>query len=51
MRILKEWLTNDDFVVFHRVAIAENQLGKLAKTTPLHRRFALANEIPSIKAD
>jgi hypothetical protein len=28
----RKWLTNNDFVVFHRVAIAENQLGKgLAK--------------------
>tara|TARA_R110002126_G_scaffold26851_4_gene90170 strand:- start:1824 stop:2339 length:516 start_codon:yes stop_codon:yes gene_type:complete len=48
-----EWLTNNDFVVFHRVAIAENQLGKgLAKKLLYHiEEFALANEIYSIKAD
>ena len=27
-KIEGEWLTNDDFVLFHRVAIAENYLGK-----------------------
>ena len=48
-----EWLTNGDFVVFHRVAIAENQLGKgLAKKLLLHiEEFATANGIVSIKAD
>ncbi|MBU0941282.1 MAG: GNAT family N-acetyltransferase [Bacteroidetes bacterium] len=48
-----QWLTNDDFVVFHRVAIAENQLGKgLAKKLLYYiEEFALANEIYSIKAD
>lgn len=48
-----EWLTNNDFVVFHRVAIAENQLGKgLAKKLLYHiEEFALANKIYSIKAD
>ncbi|MDG2432372.1 GNAT family N-acetyltransferase [Flavobacterium sp.] len=48
-----EWLTNGDFVVFHRVAIAENQLGKgLAKKLLLHiEEFAIANGIVSIKAD
>lgn len=48
-----EWLTNGDFVVFHRVAIAENQLGKgMAKKLLLHiEEFATANNIDSIKAD
>ncbi|MBC5842077.1 GNAT family N-acetyltransferase [Flavobacterium sp. F-380] len=48
-----QWLTNNDFVVFHRVAIAENQLGKgLAKKLLYYiEEFALANEIYSIKAD
>jgi len=48
-----QWLTHNDFVVFHRVAIAENQLGKgLAKKLLYNiEEFALANEIYSIKAD
>lgn len=48
-----EWLTNGNFVVFHRVAIAENQLGKgMAKKLLLHiEDFATANNIDSIKAD
>ena len=48
-----QWLTNTDFVVFHRVAIAENQLGKGLAKKLLHyiEEFALANEIYSIKAD
>jgi GNAT superfamily N-acetyltransferase len=48
-----KWLTYSDFVVFHRVAIAENQLGKgLAKKLLLHiEEFAIANGIVSIKAD
>ena len=38
-----KWLTNDDFVVMHRVAISEKYLGKgLAK---------LSNNIYSVKAD
>ena len=48
-----EWLTNDDFVLFHRVAIAENYLGKgLAKMMINHiEDFAVENNIKSIKAD
>ncbi|TDG35614.1 GNAT family N-acetyltransferase [Pedobacter changchengzhani] len=48
-----EWLSNEDFVVFHRVAIDEGHLGKgLAKTMmTLIEDFALENNIHSIKAD
>jgi GNAT superfamily N-acetyltransferase len=48
-----KWLTNDDFVVIHRVAIAENHLGKgLAKKIMNYvEDFALQNNIYSIKAD
>lgn len=48
-----KWLTNDDFVVIHRVAIAENYLGKgLAKKILSYvEEFALQNNIYSIKAD
>ena len=49
-KIEGEWLTNDDFVLFHRVAIAENYLGKgLAKMMINHiEDFARKNEIKSI---
>lgn len=48
-----KWLTNEDFVVYHRVAIAESHLGKgLAQQMLLHiEEFALAHRIYSIKAD
>jgi len=48
-----EWLTNDDFVLFHRVAISENYLGKgLAKMMiNCIEDFAIENNIKSIKAD
>ena len=48
-----EWLTNDDFVLFHRVAISENYLGKgLAKMMINYiEDFAVENNIKSIKAD
>ncbi|MEO8253635.1 MAG: GNAT family N-acetyltransferase [Flavobacterium sp.] len=47
------WLTNDAFVVIHRVAISENYLGKgLAKKIMEYvEDFALKNNIYSIKAD
>lgn len=47
------WLTNDDFVVIHRVAIAEQYLGKaLAKIIiGFVEDFALQNNIYSVKAD
>ncbi|HEX8377716.1 MAG TPA: GNAT family N-acetyltransferase [Pedobacter sp.] len=48
-----KWLTNNDFVVVHRVAISENHLGKgLAKKIfGLIEQFALDRNIYSIKAD
>ncbi|MFE3847620.1 GNAT family N-acetyltransferase [Flavobacterium sp. LB3P45] len=52
-KIEGNWLTNDDFVVLHRVAISEQYLGKgLAKMILKHiEYFALSNNIYSIKAD
>lgn len=48
-----KWLTYDDFVVFHRVAIAEKWLGQgLAKELLFHiENFARNQGINSIKAD
>ena len=48
-----KWLTTDDFVVIHRVAISEKHLGKgLAKMIIRYvEEFALKNDIYSIKAD
>ena len=52
-KIIGEWLSNDDFVVFHRVAILENHLGKglSKKILEFIEDFALSNNIYSIKAD
>jgi GNAT superfamily N-acetyltransferase len=48
-----KWLSSGDFVVFHRVAIADRYLGKgLAKKLLNNiEEFAIANNIPSLKAD
>jgi GNAT superfamily N-acetyltransferase len=48
-----KWLTNDDFVVFHRVAISEKYLGKgcAKKMMEYIEEFARNNNIYSIKAD
>lgn len=48
-----KWLTEGDYVVFHRVAIAEEWLGRgLAKELLIHiEDFARAKGIHSIKAD
>ncbi|WP_026715126.1 GNAT family N-acetyltransferase [Flavobacterium daejeonense] len=48
-----KWLTNEGFVVFHRVAIAEDYLGKGLSKIILNyiEEFALSNQIYSIKAD
>lgn len=48
-----KWLTDGDFIVYHRVAIAEHYLGKgLARQMLRHiEEFALANNIYSVKAD
>lgn len=52
-KIEGNWLTNDDFVVMHRVAVSENYLGKgLAKLMLKYiEDFALSNNIYSVKAD
>lgn len=52
-KIEGKWLSNDDFVVFHRVAISEKYLGKgLAKMMIEYiEDFALKNNIFSVKAD
>jgi RimJ/RimL family protein N-acetyltransferase len=51
--IVGKWLTNGDFVVFHRVAISDRHLGMgLAKEICQHiESYAKASKIPSIKAD
>jgi GNAT superfamily N-acetyltransferase len=48
-----KWLTNCDFIVFHRVAIAEEYLGKgYAKIIFNYiEEFAVQNNIYSVKAD
>ena len=48
-----QWLTSDDFVVFHRVAISETHLGKGLAKEIFYRidDFARRNGIKSIKAD
>nr|WP_315250938.1 GNAT family N-acetyltransferase [uncultured Flavobacterium sp.] len=52
-KIKGEWLSNTDFVVFHRVALSEEYLGKgLAKKMLEYiEEFALNNNIYSVKAD
>jgi len=52
-RLNGKWLSNNDFVVFHRVAIAQKWLGKgLAKELFFHiEEFARSIGINSIKAD
>jgi GNAT superfamily N-acetyltransferase len=51
--IIGKWLTNEDFVVVHRIAISENFLGKgLAKVMMnFIEEFASKNKIYSIKVD
>jgi GNAT superfamily N-acetyltransferase len=52
-KIVGEWLSNDDFIVFHRVAISENHLGKglSKKILEFIEEFAQSNNIYSVKAD
>lgn len=52
-RIEGKWVTNANFVVFHRVAISEDYLGKgLAKIMIGYiEDYALENQIYSVKAD
>ena len=53
LHIEGEWLTNDDFIVFHRLAISEKFLNKgLAKKMVSHiEQFAISKNIHSVKAD
>jgi GNAT superfamily N-acetyltransferase len=53
LKIEGNWLTNADFVVFHRVAIAEKYLGKnlSQKIIEFIEDFARKNNIKSLKAD
>ena len=48
-----KWLTNDDFIVIHRIAISEMYLGKGLTKIILRNieDFALNNNVFSIKAD
>jgi len=48
-----KWLTDGDFVVFHRIALSAGHLGKgLAKKMMAHiEAFARRNNVGSIKAD
>ena len=48
-----KWLTNDDFVVYHRVAVSEDYLGKGLAQLMLQyvEKLALDNHIYSVKAD
>ncbi|MVO10861.1 GNAT family N-acetyltransferase [Flavobacterium sp. TP390] len=52
-RIEGKWVTDEDFVVFHRVAISEDYLGKgLAKIMIGYiEDYALQNKVYSVKAD
>jgi len=52
-KIKGTWLTNNDFVVFHRIAISEKHLGKglAQKMIKSIEEYALKNNIYSIKAD
>ncbi|KGE15868.1 GNAT family N-acetyltransferase [Sphingobacterium deserti] len=48
-----KWLSDADFVVFHRVAISASQLGKGLSKVMLAEieKFALTNNIHSVRAD
>jgi GNAT superfamily N-acetyltransferase len=52
-KIEGKWLTNGDFIVFHRVAISETHLGKglAKKLLGFIEEFAISNNINSVKAD
>jgi GNAT superfamily N-acetyltransferase len=47
------WLTKDDFIVVHRIAISESHLGKglAKKLLGFIEDFAISNDIYSVKAD
>lgn len=52
-KIEGSWLSNGNFVVFHRVALSENYLGKglAQKIIEYIEEFAKSNNIFSVKAD
>jgi len=52
-KIEGKWLSNSSYVVFHRIAISENHLGKglAQKIFKSIEEYALKNNIYSIKAD
>lgn len=52
-KIIGKWITNHDFVVVHRIVIAQEYLGQgLSKIILKHiEDFALKNKINSIKVD
>jgi RimJ/RimL family protein N-acetyltransferase len=52
-RLEGEWITKGDFVVFHRVAISENHLGKgyAKKMMTSIESYARSKNIFSVKAD
>ena len=52
-RIKGKWLSNSDFVVFHRVALSQSHLGKglAQKIIENIEEFAKSNNIFSVKAD
>lgn len=51
--IVGKWLTNGDFVVYHRVAISEKHIGKGLSKVMLNfiDEFTLQHGITSVKAD
>ncbi len=52
-KIVGKWITNDDYVVIHRIAIAEASLGKglAKKLLEFIETYARSKNINSIKAD
>ena len=53
LNIEGQWLTNNDFVVFHRLAISEKFLNKglAKKMVSFIEQFAISKNIFSVKAD
>ena len=53
LKIIGQWLTTDDFVVVHRVAVSEKYLnqGLAQKVFGFVEEFAAGNNIRSIKVD
>ena len=53
LNIEGQWLTSNDFVVFHRLAISEKFLGKglAKKMVSFIEQFAISKNIISVKAD